>query len=245
MTEKTDLPSQLNDWLAQDPELAAIEMPYITAVQTGASDLKQGDQALIPLIAMTVQQSLTTLPGQTNLALAAGVAPAKILEVVYQLEPVIGLPKVTAALKAIHQVFKENEIDLPEGVAKESLAAQREQGAKVQQSLYGDEIKKLLADLPDGADKALPQWLTDHFFGDFYSRPALDSADRERYELLALITLNVDFQVKAHALGSLKAGNSETRLVWSAIQLLPYVGFPLVINSVQEIHNASLALKNK
>lgn len=59
---------------------------------------------------------------------------------------------------------------------------------------------------------------------------------------MALITLNVDFQIKAHARGSLKAGNSEATLIWSALQLLPYVGFPLVINSVQRIHAAAVDL---
>ncbi|KRL66706.1 carboxymuconolactone decarboxylase [Companilactobacillus versmoldensis] len=59
---------------------------------------------------------------------------------------------------------------------------------------------------------------------------------------MALITLNVDFQINAHARGSLKAGNSESTLIWSAIQLLPYVGFPLVINSVTKIHAAAKKL---
>lgn len=51
--------------------------------------------------------------------------------------------------------------------------------------------------------------------------------------------MNVDFQIKAHALGSLKAGNTESELIWTALTLLPYIGFPLVINSVQKIHQAN------
>lgn len=115
----------------------------------------------------------------------------------------------------------------------------------MQENLYGSEIKSLLQDLPDDAGIFIPQALTEHFFNDFYKRQELDIRDRERYELLALITMNVDFQIKAHAHGSLKAGNSESELIWSTIQLLPYIGFPFVINSVQVIHQAAEQIKAK
>ena len=86
--------------------------------------------------------------------------------------------------------------------------------------------------------------LTNHFFGDFYQHRILTVAERELYELMALITLNVDFQIKAHAKGCLKAGNSESLIIWTIINMLPYIGFPLVINSIQKVHAAAQELQN-
>lgn len=97
--------------------------------------------------------------------------------------------------------------------------------------------------MPDQAGDFVADHLTRHFFGDFYQREALSVPERELYELMALITLNVDFQVKVHARGFLKAGNSEAQIIWTIINMLPYIGFPLVINSIQQVHTAAQELK--
>ncbi|WP_057906367.1 carboxymuconolactone decarboxylase family protein [Ligilactobacillus araffinosus] len=61
----------------------------------------------------------------------------------------------------------------------------------------------------------------------------------QRFAIFSLIMLNVDFQIKAHAKGCLKAGNSESLIIWTIINMLPYIGFPLVINSIQKVHAAA------
>ncbi|BDR58912.1 carboxymuconolactone decarboxylase family protein [Xylocopilactobacillus apicola] len=195
----------------------------------------ENDRLIIPLIAGTVQGVTDQIKDLTKKALAAQIKPEVIVEVIYQLAPVAGILRVKAALSEIQQVFDEENLTLPPILVEEDP----EFGAKVQAEIYGTEIKNLLKDLPAKAGNFIPQALTEHFFNDFYGRKVLSVKERERYELLALITLNVDFQIKAHARGSLKAGNSEAELIWSVIQLLPYVGFPFVVNSVQIIHQAA------
>lgn len=234
------LNQRLQTWIPDDPDFLNLEENFIRAIRADTVALDPGDTELIPLIAMVVQQSDTTLSAQIAATLAAGVTPVKLLEVVYQLEPVVGLPKVTLALRRIHAVFRDQDLTVTPAPA---TATSAEAGAAIQAQLYGTEIKDLMADLPAKANQCLPEWLTDHFFTQYYQRPSLTVAQRERYGLMALITLNVDFQINAHAKGSLKAGNSETILVWSALQLLPFIGFPLVINSVQKIHAAAAQLE--
>ncbi|NLR10423.1 MULTISPECIES: carboxymuconolactone decarboxylase family protein [Lactobacillaceae] len=227
----------VRDWLPDDPDLVAIVNRLMTAVTTAPEAVEPGEVSVIALITLTVQHAPRMIPQQVERALQNGVSARQLLETVYQLVPVVGLPKVQVALSAMHPY-------LPTPAKAEPMAT-ADAGAAVQQQLYGTEIKTLLKDLPANAGNDLPQWLTQHFFEDYYGRDGLTVAQRERYELMALITLNVDFQIKAHARGSLKAGNSEERLIWSALQLLPYVGFPLVINSVQQIHAAAVTLRSQ
>lgn len=222
-----------------EEQFQKLSQSYLNDVDSNCAQHLQKDRFIIPLIASVTQGIMTAVPEQVTNILDANIAPEVLLEVLYQLAPGIGTLKVKQALERVNSVFEERKITL---VPVESEADEN-YGAQVQAQLYGTEIKNLLKDLPDNAGAFIPHALTEHFFNDFYNRKALDVRDRERYELLALITMNVEFQIKAHARGSLKAGNNESELIWSVIQLLPYIGFPFVINSVQVIHQEAQTLK--
>ncbi|RMC26323.1 hypothetical protein F5ESL0245_00235 [Lactobacillus sp. ESL0245] len=212
--------------------------PFYTDINNHCSKHLNNDRMLIPIIASITQGVTVSLAEQIETVLASNIAPEIILELVYQLTPIMGQLKVVQALKIIKKVFTQHQIKLTEPQANSDSNF----GAKTQAQIYGTEIKNLLKDLPDEAGNFIPQALTNHFFNDFYNRGVLSVRDRERYELLALITLNVEFQIKTHARGSLKAGNNESELIWSVIQLLPDIGFPFVINSVQIIHQVAKEL---
>ena len=199
---------------------------------TSENPLSKAEQELTIISALTVLQVEDDLREHFSIALKT-VSVDLIREVVYQLSPAIGSSKVKNALRILNTVTKKDghHCAIPEDTYKAGL--------EFQEPLYGNEIKDLMADLPAKAGELLPQWLTKNFFGDYYTRDALSVKDRERYLLAALITMNVDFQIKAHAQGSLKAGNTESELIWTALTLLPYIGFPLVINSVQKIHQVN------
>ena len=196
--------------------------------------ISKEQRAMLPIIAFTVQGIPKQIESYVQAAVDQGVNEEKILEIIYQLEPVVGIGKVQAALKVAHQVIPANR----------QMQRQNDSqfGKDVQARIYGTEIRNLLTDLPDGAGDFVADHLTDHFFGDFYQHETLTAAERELYELMALITLNVDFQIKAHAKGCLKAGNDESLIVWTIINMLPYIGFPLVINSIQKVHAAAQEL---
>ncbi len=186
---------------------------------------------LLPIVIFSIQGVTEQLPEYVKDAVVHAVPDEKILEAIYQLEPIAGIGKVRAALKAIHQVISVDNFSQKQD--------DPQFGIQVQQKIYGTEIRDLLADLPDGAGNFVADHLTNHFFGDFYQHEALTVKERELLELVSFITLNVDFQINAHAIGSLKAGNSESEIVWTIINILPYVGFPLVINSIQKVHAAA------
>ena len=198
--------------------------------------ISKEQRAILPIIAFTVQGIPKQIESYVQAAVDQGINEEKILEVIYQLEPVVGVGKVQAALKVAHQVIPANR----------QMQRQNDSqfGKDVQARIYGTEIRNLLADLPDGTGDFVADHLTNHFFGDFYQHEVLTVAERELYELMALITLNVDFQIKAHAKGCLKAGNSESLIIWTIINMLPYIGFPLVIDSIQKVHAAAQELQD-
>ena len=194
--------------------------------------ISKEQRAMLPIIAFTVQGISEQVKAYVQAAVDQVVNSEKILGVIYQLEPVVGLGKVQAALAVVHQVIPANH--------QMQHQDDPQFGKDVQARIYGTEIRNLLADLPDGAGDFVADHLTNHFFGDFYQHEVLTVAERELYELMALITLNVDFQIK----GCLKAGNSESLIIWTIINMLPYIGFPLVINSIQKVHAAAQELQD-
>src|SRR6185503_2755977 len=103
--------------------------------------------------------------------------------------------------------------------------------------LYGDEIRDHLAGLPDDLRGVVPRLLTEFCFGDFYTRSGLDLALRELLVLCVLAALGgAEFQVRGHAAGNLKAGNSVEVQAAAIIHCLPYIGFPRAINAIRAIN---------
>ena len=106
-----------------------------------------------------------------------------------------------------------------------------EKGNAIQKSIYGDEIKDRYKDVP-----AVPKFLTEFGFGDFYTRKGLDIKTRE---LLILVTLTVQTgAVKSHIQVNLKVGNSKEVMINAMIQCIPYIGFTpcfATLNQILEI----------
>ena len=118
------------------------------------------------------------------------VTPVQIREAIYQLAPFIGFPRTLNAVGAVNKVFRDYGITLPlpdQGGVRD--AERYERGLAGQAPLYGEEIKDNLADLPEPFNEALPRFLTEFCFGDFYTRGGLTLAQRELLALCALATI--------------------------------------------------------
>jgi len=114
-----------------------------------------------------------------------------------------------------------------------------EQGGALQAPLYGDEIREGLKDLPEGLRDAVPDFLTAHCFGDFYTRGGLTLAQRELLVLCLLAALGgAGEQIRAHVRGSMKAGNDKATLITALIHGFPYMGFPRAISAIRTVRDA-------
>lgn len=221
---------------SNDPEFLNILQRLIFGEVFFVGHLPHTTREMITCTVLSVMQTLPQLKSHANAALNVGVSPLELREVVYQCAPFIGIPKTLNAINAIDEVFTARNISLPlENQCFVEDDKRYEEGLKIQQPLYGDEIKEHYAALPDHLGDQLARFLTSYCFGDFYTRPALDIQTRELLILCILTTLNADKQIVAHGLGNIKVGNSLTTCYEALFQCLPYIGFPSTFNAINAL----------
>src|SRR6476660_3392782 len=160
---------------ASDPELMTILQRFIFGEVFYIGNLNDKTRELITITALTTNQTLPQLKVHASAALNIGVRPIEIREIVYQLAPFIGYPKVLNALDTINSVFKSRNIKLPLENQTTIADTQRfEKGKEIQYPLYGEGMKQNMKDLPGEFADVIPRMLTESCFGDFYTRRGLD-----------------------------------------------------------------------
>lgn len=196
------------------------------------------DNRMRELVTITVLTTLSTLPqlkAHVQAGLNAGCTPVEIREAIYQCAPFIGFPKTLNAISTMNEVFLENGISLPlpEQRTLESDRQRYEKGLEIQAPIYGEEIEKRYTWLPGDFAQAVPRFLTELCFGDFNTRSGLDSRTRELLTVVLLAALGgAEMQVKSHAEGALKAGNTKEEVVCALVHASGYMGFPRLFNAL-------------
>lgn len=227
---------------SDDPELMTILQRFIFGEVFYIGNLSDTTRELITITALVTNQTLPQLRAHTNAALNIGVKPVEIREVIYQLAPFIGYPKVLNALDTINGVFKDRGIKLP--LENEATIADNERfnkGKAIQTPIYGEGMKQNMKDLPGEFAEAVPRILTESCFGDFYTRNGLNLKTRELMIFCALTTLGgADKQMGSHAIGNMKVGNDKETLLSALIQLYPYIGFPRIANAIYAIKDSKI-----
>lgn len=216
-----------------DPEMMDILQKFIfgEVFQTGDLTLKQRE--MITCITLATMQTLPQLKAHAGAALNVGVTPEELREVMYLTAPFIGFPKMLNAVGVVNEVFQERGISLPlkkQGAVTESN--RHETGKKIQDKLYPGGIASAMEGLPGDMGKDVEQFLTDYFFGEIYSRGALDLQMRELLGYCVLATLEADSQLHSHYHGNINVGNTPEMLTAAIIQCLPYIGFPAAIKAL-------------
>ena len=181
--------------------------------------------------------ALPQLKSHTGAALRVGVQPIEIREAVYQLAPFVGFPRALDAVATVNEVFRAVGIDLPlSAQATVSETERYPRGLAEQMRLYGDEIKENLADLPEPFNEALPRFLTEFCFGDFYTPGGLTLTQRELLILCALAAIgDTAAQLGPHGRASIQVGNSKTAVVAALVHSFPYIGFPRAVAAIRAV----------
>jgi 4-carboxymuconolactone decarboxylase len=91
--------------------------------------------------------------------------------------------------------------------------------------------RKLAEDLNDIAPD-LGRYIVDFGFGEIYSRPGLTNQQRTLVTIASLVTQGTERELELHVNAGLTVGLTSTEIVESVIQLIPYTGFPRVINAL-------------
>jgi 4-carboxymuconolactone decarboxylase len=223
--------------LENDPELMEILRGFIFGDVFHTGELDDQTRELITVTVLACQQTLPQLKSHTGAALNIGVQPVEIREAIYQLAPFLGFPRTLNAVVAINEVFQTRGIKLPlpaQGTVPD--ADRYPKGLAEQAPLYGDEIKDSLADLPAPFSEALPRFLTEFCFGDFYTRGGLNLARRELLVLCALATMGDTFaQLGPHGHACIQVGNSKSTVVAALVHCFPYIGFPRAVAAIRAV----------
>lgn len=90
---------------------------------------------------------------------------------------------------------------------------------------------KITEDLKDIAPD-VPLYMVDFAFGEIYSRPGLTKQQQALITISALVTMGVDPQVELHIHTGLTAGLTKDEIIANIVHLLPYIGFPRVLNAL-------------
>ena len=226
-----------------DPELMEVLRGFIFGDVFGTGVLDDRTRELITVTVLACLQTLPQLSAHTTAALRVGVPPVQVREAVYQLAPVIGFPRTLNALGAINAVFRDRGIPLPlpgegadDGAGRPRDDGRYQRGLAEQEPLYGTEIRDDLADLPAPFNEALPRFLTEFYFGDFYPRSPFTPALRELLALCAFAAIgDTAAQLGPHGRACLQVGNSKTVVIAALVHCFPYIGFPRVVAAVRAV----------
>jgi 4-carboxymuconolactone decarboxylase len=222
---------------ADDPELMAILRGFIFGDVFGTGVLDDRTRELVTVTVLACLQALPQLRAHAAAALNVGVEPVQLREAVYQLAPFIGFPYTLNAIAVVNEVFRERGIALP--LPQQGTVTDEDRTAKglaIQAPLYGTEIADNLADLPAPFAEALPRFLTEFCFGDFYTRGGLTLAQRELLVLCALTAMgDTAAQLGPHGRACIEVGNSKTEVVAALVQCFPYIGFPRTVAAIRAV----------
>ncbi len=220
-----------------DVEIMQILQRFIFGQLSYTGTLDDKMRELITCVVLATYQTLPQLKAHAKASLNAGNSPLELREAIYNCMPFIGCPKTLNAVATIDAMFAENNISLPLESAVTIKNEERfEKGQEIQMSLYGDEIKDKMSELPGEFAEAFPQFLTEYCFGDFYTRKGLSVKTREILNFVILMALGgCEIQLKAHAQGCLKAGNSVEDVYTAIIHAMAYTGIPRAFNAIYAV----------
>lgn len=219
-----------------DPEMMDILQKFIfgEVFRTGGLSLKQRE--MITCVTLATMQTLPQLKAHAGAALNVGVTPLELREAMYLTAPFVGFPKMLNAVGTVNGVFKERGVELPlESATTVTEANRHERGKAIQDSLYSGGISAVMRGVPGGMGEDVARFLTDYFFGEVYTRGALDLKTRELLGYCILTTLEAESQLRSHYHGCLKAGNTPEEVTAAVVQCLPYIGFPAAIKALRII----------
>lgn len=92
--------------------------------------------------------------------------------------------------------------------------------------------EKIAESLKDIAP-AVGEWITDFAYGEVYSRNGLVNRDRAIVTIATLVTQGTEPQLALHINTGLTAGLTGNEIVEAIMHLVPYTGFPRVLNALE------------
>ena len=183
-------------------------------------------------------QGTDALGEEVKAALAFGVTPVEIKEVIYQAVAYLGIGRVLPLLNAANAQFKAAGIALPlEGQGTVKYEDRVRTGENTQVRIFGDGMRGFSR--RGGETEHINRWLSGNCFGDYYTRRGLSDNDREMITFCFLAAQGgCEPQLTSHAAANMRIGNDKQFLLSVVSQCLPYIGYPRSLNAITCINKA-------
>ena len=206
-------------------------------VQT-TGHLDERTRHIVRVAAVIACDATTVYPAMLTAALESGQLTAtEAGEVVVQAVPYVGMGRVDVFARLTSEVLTARGAQLPlDPHATVTTSTAVEAGLQVQRQIVGrDTVQALYANAP-ADEQHIQRWLSAHCFGDHYTRSGLDVPTRELVTLILLAALGgCDPQVAAHVTGNLNVGNDRAVMIDAVTAVLPWIGYPRVLNALRAI----------
>lgn len=216
-----------------DPELIEVfdNFAFDEVMQYGNLDRKT--RIMVTMASSIAQHTVHEYKMMLRAALANGITPVEIKEILYHAVPYVGIAKVIDFIGVANDFLAANGISLPvEPQSTTSPETRHEKGLALQKKIFGERIDKMYAAAPDN-QKHIQRYLSANCFGDYQTRTGLTVQQRELLTFSMLISLGgCESQVKGHIGGNVAVGNDKNILLAVVTQLLPYNGYPRTLNAI-------------
>lgn len=234
-------PSRESTLARTDPELVEYFDNFAFDEVLTYGGLETKTRLTLQLAALIGGRALGEYRVMLGAALAVGVTPVEVKEVVYQAIPYVGMGAVFDFLHTTNEVLTEHGVELPlPGQSTTAPENRLERGRFVQGEVIGHQaVDAMYANAPDDLQH-IQRYLSGNCFGDHLTRTGLDLATRELVTFSFLIAMGgCDPQVKGHVRGNLNVGNDRARLIAVVTQLLPFIGYPRSLNAINAINEVA------
>lgn len=236
-------PGHVSTLAVTDPELIEIFDNFAFDEVLRHSRLATRTRLMVQLAALIACGALAEYRVMLGAALTVGVTPIEAKEIVYQAVPYVGMGRVFDFLHATNDVLTARGVQLPlEGQSTTAPETRTERGLDVQRQIAGaDRVKAMYANAAED-EQHLQHLLSANCFGDYLTRGGLDIPTRELLTFSMLVSLGgADAQARGHVAANLNVGNDRALLLRVINQLLPFIGYPRILNALAAINEVAPA----
>jgi 4-carboxymuconolactone decarboxylase len=230
-------PNRKSTSMETDPELIEVFDNFAFDEVLAHGHLDTRTRLMVILASLIASQALAEYRVMLGGALNLAVTPVEVKEIVYQAVPYVGMAKVFDFLHATNEILTERDVSLPlAGQSTTTPDTRAQKGLEVQKHIVGNEVvDKLYASAP-ADEQHIQRLLSANCFGDYLTRAGIDIPTRELITLSMLVALGgCDPQVKGHVAANLHVGNDRAKLIDVLTQLLPFIGYPRMLNGLRAI----------
>ena len=182
-------------------------------------------RCMITVAALTALGQMSLLRRNVERSLNLGLTPDQVVEVVFQMLFLVGIPSVEAAMKLTKDIFEEQGIEYTPTLAYDTSRTVEElhqNGLRIYDEQMGEPPLYPLDD-PNSLEMEAQKFIEEYHWGAIHARPGLDPKSRALCSLAAMTVLGqYDRQIRRLIEGALHVGASPQEIMEAFFQLIFY-----------------------